>query len=172
MILENTGRFILLIALQVFVFNNIHLSGMLNPLIYVMIILSLPIEISVWATLLIGFFTGLTIDLFTHTPGMHTMATVFMAYLRPYVLKLIAPREGFEFGTRANIIDFQFNQYLSYASILIFAHHLLLFSIENYSSGHFLFTFQKVIYSTIFTLLLVLLFQYLNPKKQRAGGQV
>ena len=84
-------NFILLVFLQVFILNNIQFSGYINPYIYVLFILILPFEIPSWFLIIIAFFLGLTIDLFSHTVGMHSSATVFMAFLRPYVLKIISP---------------------------------------------------------------------------------
>ena len=40
--------FILLILLQVLFFNNIQFSGYVNPYVYIMFILLLPVEIPSW----------------------------------------------------------------------------------------------------------------------------
>ncbi len=93
--------FILLILLQVLLFNNIQFSGYVNPYVYIMFILLLPVEIPSWLLLIISFFTGLIIDLFTGTPGMHTSATVLAGFVRPYVLRIISPRDGYEARLRS-----------------------------------------------------------------------
>ena len=95
-ILRYAGLFILLILLQVVVFNNLQLSGYINPYIYVMFILLLPYEISGWLLLGLGLLTGLTVDTFMNTIGMHSSATLFMAFLRPYVLNLFTDREDID----------------------------------------------------------------------------
>src|SRR6056297_4336346 len=88
--------FILLLTLQILVLNNIQLSGFINPYLYVLFILILPFETPKWMLLLLAFILGMVVDLFSHTPGMHTSATVFMAFLRPYVLEFFSPRDGYE----------------------------------------------------------------------------
>jgi len=78
--------FILLIMAQVLVFNNIQFSGYVNPYVYIMFILLLPVDIPAWLLLLLSFATGLIIDFFSGTPGMHTSATLTAGFVRPYVL--------------------------------------------------------------------------------------
>ena len=98
--------FILLILLQVLVMNNIQFSGYVNPYIYVMIILLLPVEISAWLLLLISFITGFTIDIFSGTPGMHASATVLAGFARPFVLRIISPRDGYESGVAPSMLTY------------------------------------------------------------------
>ena len=73
----------ILILLQVLLFNNIQFSGYVNPYVYVMFILILPVEIPSWLLLLLSFMTGIVIDLFSGTPGMHSSATVLAVLYVP-----------------------------------------------------------------------------------------
>jgi rod shape-determining protein MreD len=155
-------------AVQVFVLNNIYLGGAFNPYLYVLIILSLPIELSALAILLIGFFTGFTLDLFTHTLGMHTMALTLLAFLRPKILMLVAPRDGFEFGSSVNVRDMGWGKYSVYALFLIFPHHLLLFSLEGFSTGLIWLAVQKTLLNTLLTLGMILLVQSFAPIKDKS----
>lgn len=163
-IIENSVRWILVLAIQVLVLNNVHLGGVFNPLMYVIVVLSLPLELSGVAVLLVGFFSGLFVDVFSHTMGLHTMALTFLAYLRPFVLRFIAPRDGFDFGTKPSMYDFGFGRYLIYVAILVFAHHFLLFFLEGFGSGIGWLTIQRIFLNTVLTLLLVFLFQSFRKK--------
>ncbi len=89
---------IILILLQILLFNNIQFSGYVNPYVYIMIILLLPAVIPHWLLLIVSFLTGLIIDLFSGSPGMHTSATLLAGFSRPYVLRIISPRDGYESG--------------------------------------------------------------------------
>jgi rod shape-determining protein MreD len=91
--------FILLILFQVLLFNNIQFSGYVNPYVYIMFILLLPVEIPGWLLLLLSFFTGMIIDFFSGSPGMHSFASVLAGFVRPYVLRIISPRDGYEPGS-------------------------------------------------------------------------
>ena len=159
--------FILLVLIQVFVLNNIQLGGFLNPYLYVLFILLLPFEIPNWLLLIVAFLLGLTIDLFSNTIGMHCSATVFMAFLRPYVLKIISPRDGYESETLPQLKFYGPAWYIRYSIILVFAHHLFLFYIEVFKLSYFFTTFVRVILNTILTIILILISQYFFSKDVR-----
>ncbi len=165
-ILRNIFRWVMLMALQVLVLNNIYLGGVFNPYIYVLIILSLPIEIPALAVLLIGFFTGFVLDVFTHTLGMHTMAFTLIGFLRPKVLSLVAPRDGYEFGILANVRGMGWGKYGFYAFLLVFPHHLLLFILEGFSTGLIWLAVQKTLVNTLLTLVMIFIVQSFSPVKE------
>ncbi len=148
------------------VLNNIQLGGYLNPYLYIMFILALPFNTPKWLLLILAFALGIGVDLFSSTMGMHTMSLVFMAFLRPSVLKVIAPRDGYDTNQTPGIQDFDFRWYLIYVSILTFAHHFVLFYIEVFRFSDFFFTFSKVIVSSLFTILLLLISQLFNYNAQ------
>ena len=160
-------NFILLVLIQVFILNNIQLGGYVNPYLYILFILILPFEIPNWFLLVIAFLLGFSIDLFSNTIGMHTSATVFMAFLRPYVLKIISPRDGYETETLPQLRYYGVAWFIRYAAILIFAHHLFLFYIEVFKLSNFFATFVRVILNSIFTFILILISQYFFRKDTR-----
>lgn len=169
-IFRNIGRFILLVLLQGLILNDAHLfQGMAVPFLYVFFLLMLPLETPRWLELIIGLVCGLAIDMFTNTIGMHASACVVLAYLRPLVLKGIAPRDGYEFGMRPTVSDMGPAWYLKYAIVLIFIHHLWLFFLEVYTFSGFFNTLLRAVLSTFFTFVLVLLSQYLTFPKRSAG---
>jgi len=159
--------FIVLVFLQVFILNNIQFSGFINPYIYVLFILILPFETPKWLLLVVAFALGITIDLFSSTLGMHSAATVFMAFARPYVLKVISPRDGYESETLPQLRFYGVNWFLKYSVILILLHHFFLFYIEVFRFSGFFTTFIRVVLSSIFTIVLVLISQYFYRKDTR-----
>ncbi len=161
LLIRNIFRFIILVLLQIFVFDKIMLNGYLNPYIYVIFILMLPFEISGWLLLLSSFLLGLTIDIFSHTGGMHAAASVFMAFARPGVIKLLGKKEDLEPGQFPNARDFGIMWFITYTFILVFLHHLILFNIEIFRFNEFFITLFKVLINTIFTTVLILIAQFL-----------
>ena len=159
--------FVLLVFLQVFLLNNIQFSGYINPYIYILFILILPFETPKWLLLVLAFILGITIDLFSGTLGMHSSATVIMAFVRPYVLKVISPRDGYESETLPQLRYYGVNWFLKYSVILVFIHHIFLFYIEVFRFSHFFTTFVRAILSSIFTIILVLISQYFYRKDTR-----
>lgn len=167
-IIRNILRFFVLILVQVLVVKNIELGRFINPFVYVLFIIVLPFETPKWLLLVAAFVLGISIDMFYDTSGMHAAACVLMAYIRPGVLKLFSPRDGYEFGTQPSIQYLGIPWFLSYAGILVVAHHLVLFYIEIFRFNEFFSTFFRVIVSSIFTLLLVVISQYLFQRKKES----
>lgn len=170
-VLGNIGRFIFLILFQGIILNDVNLmDGMAIPYLYVIVILMLPLETPRWLELIIGLVCGISMDMFTNTLGIHASACVMLAYARPLMLRAIAPRDGYEFGQWATIQSLGLTWYLKYAGLLIFVHHTWLFFLEVYSFKGFFDTFARVIFSTMFTLILAILSQYLitSNKTSRA----
>jgi hypothetical protein len=165
-IIRNIIRYILLVGVQVLIINNIELGRFINPFLYVLFIIILPFETPKWLVLLSAFIIGITIDMFTDTGGMHAAACVFMGYIRPGILKLFSPRDGYEFGTQPTVQYLGIPWFLSYAGILVLAHHLILFYVEIFRFSEFFSTFFRVIISSLFTLLLVIVTQYLFYRKK------
>lgn len=162
---RNLLRIVILVVIQVFILNNIQFSGFVNPYFYVLFILLLPFETPGWLLLSLAFVLGITIDLFSNTPGLHASATVFMAFLRPLVLDYFAPRDGYVPGTFPRIYYYGFGWFFQYSAILILGHHFFLFYMEVFQLSDFLLTFKRVVYSTIFTLFLVIISQFFIFRK-------
>jgi rod shape-determining protein MreD len=162
---RNIARFIVLVLAQILILNNIQVSGYIVPYIYVLFILLLPFETPGWLLLLSGFALGITVDLFTQTPGMHAAACVFMAFLRPSVLEMSAPRDGYEAGTFPRVHYLGFQWFLRYTVILVLAHHFLLFYIEVFRFSEFFSTLLRVLLSSLFSVVLIMLSQYFIYRK-------
>ncbi len=151
---------VVLILLQVLVLNNIQFSGYVNPYVYIMIILILPSLTPSWLILLIAFFTGLVIDLFFGSPGMHASATLIAGFARPFVLRIIAPRDGYDPGSSLSMASYGFRWFVIYATAIVLIHHTSLFFIEVFRFTDFFRTILRIIVSSIFTLAFILLIEY------------
>ncbi|MEQ8324846.1 MAG: rod shape-determining protein MreD [Vicingaceae bacterium] len=155
--------FVLLVLLQVLVFNNLHLSFLLNPYVYVLFILLLPFETPGWLTLSLAFFTGLVMDAFCNTMGLHTMSIVLLAFGRKYLLELMAPRDGYDQGKYPHYSNMGLFWFIIYGGILTLIHHLCLFILEDFRLAYFLLALAKSFLSTLFSMaimLILMLFSY------------
>lgn len=81
--LEYLAVFLLLVVLQEFVFDNINLGGVVNPYIYIMFIIMLPLDTPGWLLLLLGFGTGAAVDFMSGTPGLQAVSSTWLAFVRP-----------------------------------------------------------------------------------------
>ena len=164
-IIRNIVRFVFLVLFQILIMDNVMINGYLIPYFYILFLILMPFETPKWMQLVTGFFLGLSIDLHQHTLGMHTAATVFIAFLRPYLLNLFAPRDGYEPDTFPRIHYYGLVWFFKYAAIITFAHHLLLFYLEIFSLSEFFSTFLRVILSTLLSVSTIVLSQYFIFRK-------
>jgi rod shape-determining protein MreD len=159
-------RFAVLIAVQVVLLNNVQVSGYVNPFLYVLFVLTLPVRFPKSAVLLLAFVTGLVIDMFSDTAGMHAAACVLMAYVRPAVLRFYSPRDGYDTEAVPGIAQFGFQWFLVYAGTLVLIHHLALFFIEVFRFSEFPATIARALLSASVTLVLILIAQFLAGSKR------
>lgn len=160
-------RFALLAFAQVMILNNVHLHGLFNPYIYPLFILLLPFETPPWLVLIIGFLCGLVIDLYSNSLGLHAAATTFVAFLRPYMINLLKPAAGYQPEDKPTIASMGFLWFIVYASVLVFMHHVVFFMIETLSFRQFLFVISKIAVSTIVSLSLIVILQYLFYRRKK-----
>jgi len=164
-IARNIFRFVVLILFQVLVMDNVMINGYMIPYIYILFILLMPFETPRWIQLLSGFALGFVMDLFAGTPGMHTAASVLIAFVRPYLLDLLASRDGYEIETYPRIHYYGFLWFLKYAALIVVIHHLALFYLEVFQLKHFFSTFLRVILSSILSTSTIVLSQYFVFRK-------
>jgi rod shape-determining protein MreD len=163
--------FIALILLQLLLFNNIQVSGYINPYIYIMAILILPATLPQWLILIISFLTGFIIDLFSGSLGMHSAATLLAGFVRPYVLTLISPRDGYEQDSDLSMGIYGVRWFFIYASIIVVIHHLALFYLEVFRLTDFFRTMLRVILSSAISITFIMLIGYYRKGRRRAGSR-
>ncbi|WP_298342105.1 rod shape-determining protein MreD [uncultured Algibacter sp.] len=148
----HTIRFVALVFVQILILNHINFLGYINPYVYILFIALFPVKNNRAILILLAFLLGITIDMFLDTGGIHAGASVFVAYVRPLVLKtsfgMIYEHQTIKFNT----VDF--GSKLTYFTLLTILHHIVLFSLEIFSISKILLIFQKTLFSSIFTILL------------------
>ncbi|MBN2829899.1 MAG: rod shape-determining protein MreD [Candidatus Cloacimonetes bacterium] len=165
LVLQQIGSFIVLVLVQVLILNNIKFLGIINPYLYILFILTLPLSINRGLLLFLAFVLGLSIDIFSNTPGMHAFATVFVAFFRNPIIKLLIPRDDNYELIIPSMKSFGMGQFVRYAVLMVLVHHLILFSVESFSLNALGLLFLRLFFSSIFTLLLVLGIERLRLKK-------
>ncbi len=166
-LVKNIFRLAIFILVQVFVLNKIpHLHRFIIPLLYFLFILWLPFSITRIGLLLVGFVTGLILDYFTMTPGLHTAACVLIAYVRPFVINLLIPKDTAEFNYREpSPRGMGWAPYTVYVFVLTLLHHTYLVLLEWLDFGTFLDFIIKVGATTGISLLLIFTVELLFPRK-------
>lgn len=171
-IFQNVFRFLFLVMLQVLLLNHIQWSGFVNPYVFLLFVLLLPYETPKWLLLISALLIGLTIDMFGNTGGMQAAATVLMAFARPGILRLIAPRDGYEAETKLTPYAMGFKWFFTYVSFAVLVHHLAYFYIEVFRFAEFFITFFKAILNSAVTILLIVLGQSIFSKRSKKTERV
>lgn len=147
--------------MQVLIIQNINLTGYVILLPYILVIIILPFETNKLIVLFTAFLLGVCVDYFYDSSGLHAAACTVMGFSRHYVLKYIAPRDGYDIGVKPTIEDMGLEWFLRYAGTLVLLHHFFLFYLEIFRFSEFFQTFLRVLLSSVGTLGLIILIQFL-----------
>jgi rod shape-determining protein MreD len=161
---RNITRFLIFLLIQVSILKHLDLGRFINPFLYVIFILMLPIKSNQALVMILAFFTGLTIDMFYNTMGYNAAACVFMAYCRPRILRTYAPKGEYDTSAKPTIQSLGLPWVLSYVGTMVFLHHLVLFFLEAFTLSSFFSTLGIVIVSSICTVGLVVLSQFIMQR--------
>lgn len=152
--IHRIGWFIGLVLLQALILNNVHIGGYATPFLYIYLILKFNSDTSRNELMLWAFFLGLSVDMFSNTPGMNAAATVLLAFLRPVFLRLFTPRDN-----QDNLIpsfkSMGGGSFLKYIIASVFIHHLTLLTIEFFSFSSLLLLFARVMACTFLTVICI-----------------
>ena len=152
--------FVLLVLIQVLILNQVQFSGYVNPYIYVLFVLLLPLNSPRYVVLITAFLIGLTIDVFSNSLGIHSFSTVFIAYLRPAVVRLISNREE-DRNDYPGLKQNNLRWFIYYTSVLVIMHHFVLFYLEIFTFYNFFGTLFRVFLSSLFSIFTIVLSQFL-----------
>lgn len=151
-------RFILFLLLQALVLNHVPpLHRFASPIIYFQFLLWMPFSISRLSLLFSGFALGFALDLFTHTPGLHASAATLIAYLRPFLISIMVPKDTRELAIGSPSWQSMGNlSYFIFTLTLTLFHHTWLVFLEWMTFANFFYFAGKVVASTVLSMLLML----------------
>jgi rod shape-determining protein MreD len=164
-LLVNVFRFILLLAVQIIVFNNINFLGYVSPFPYLLFIILYPVNGNKTGLLVASFLLGLIVDMFSNSGGIHATACLALAYLRPYIFK-------FAFGLSYEYQTIKLNDVLtperfSFILLSVVIHHFTLFLLEAFQVSFFWDILLRTLLSTVFTILICIIIIYLIKPSKR-----
>ena len=160
-VLIRVAWFIGLVLLQVLLLNNISLFGLATPFLYIYLILILDKNINRISLMLIAFALGLTIDIFSNTPGVNAAASVFLAFIRPSLLQMFSPRDEFE-NFEPGIHTLGIGTFVRYVSIAILLHHTAVFLLEVFSFANIGYVALRILCSTLLTVMMVITIDFVR----------
>jgi rod shape-determining protein MreD len=172
-VVRYTIRFVVLILVQYLLCTEVPLGNKIVPYLYFVYILWLPINLSRFWLMIIGFVVGLTLDFLLLTPGVHAAACVLIAYLRPWLITLMLPKEVTEIKyMEPSVRSMGLTTYAVYVGILTAFHHAYLIFIQWIKVGNLWFFIQKIVLTTLVSLILIIVAELLTNRKRKIRGTV
>ncbi len=157
---------VFLILFQVLVLNKLNVSTYVHPYVYPMFILLLPFDTPKWLMLPLAFAIGLTIDMFNNTAGMHASACVFIAFIRPQLIKFYTPITGYESVTAPSISQLGVIWFSLFTVTMIFIHHLIYYMLQVFWIHDPGFLILKVLFSTGVSTALIIILAFLFAQRK------
>ncbi|WP_298879174.1 rod shape-determining protein MreD [uncultured Polaribacter sp.] len=157
--------FIFLLILQVIILNNINFLGYINPYLYISFVFLYPLKESRFRFLFFSFLLGILIDFFSDSGGIHAFSILFIAYIRLFFVNLYfrkIPADYPFFKLKSE----SFGKVFNYVVTLTLIHHLIYFSFANFSFQNLSMVFLNTLYSSVFTLILFFLGNYIFTKSE------
>ena len=163
----NILRFIVLLLAQVLIFSHITFSPLVNCYVFPLFVLLLPFETPRWLLMLIGMFSGLALDVFLGSTGMHAATGLMLGYLRPLLINVITPK-GTEFEISPNIHAQGLAWFLIYTGVATFIYLLFYFLVEAATFYNLFWLTVKTILSLATSVMFMLIFLFLfSARKKR-----
>jgi rod shape-determining protein MreD len=156
--------FILCIATQELVFNQLYVLRMVTPFLYLYFLLKLPSGQGRNYLILLSFFLGLIIDAFGNTPGMHAAACSVAGFVRPYVITSLHEK-GLSDGTIPSYRSMGHAGFIKYVFFLVAVHHATLAIVESIAFFDIYFLFLRIFANTVLTATLLCIIELFGLNK-------
>ena len=161
--LKRLGLFFVFVLAQTMVLGRIHLFGYATPLLYVYFVTMFNRNYPKWAVLLWSFAMGLTIDVFSNTPGVAAASLTLIGAIQPYFLEPFIPRDSVD-DLRPSIRTIGMVKYVYYITVLVVLYCIVFFSLEAFNFFNWMDILKSVGGSAVITLVLILTFESVSGK--------
>lgn len=161
-IIRQIPFYIVVLLLQMFFFNNIHLFNHAVPLVYVMLIINIPKNIERWQVMLTAFVIGLMADSTVNTPGISAASLTMVAFLQNPMLKLFTQRANAE--VRPSLHEMGNIEYPLFVGMLLLIFFTVYFLLTDFTFSHWQAMILDIIGSSFITWILVLAYAVIRDK--------
>ncbi len=152
---KQIGRYIVVMLLQVLLFDQLQLLGVCHPYIYILCLMMMPITLPHSADMFIGAAVGLVMDVFCNSLGIHTASCIFLMFIRPYLLGAIVNDKD-RLNEQISLHTLGMDGLMKYTVILVVIHHMMVFLLAAWSWSHIGFVLIETIVSSIVTVFIII----------------
>lgn len=160
---KQIGRYVVVMLLQVLLFDQLQLLGICHPYIYILCLLMMPITLPHSADMIIGAVAGLIMDIFCNSLGIHMASCILIMFIRPYLIGSIVNDKD-RLNEQISLHAISLEALLKYVIILVLLHHLTLFSLAAWSWHHIGFVLLETVVSSAITIAVIIGYNILRYK--------
>jgi rod shape-determining protein MreD len=160
---KQLGRYIIIMLLQVLLFDQLQLWGACHPYIYILCLLMMPITLPHSMDMLLGAAAGIVMDVFCNSLGVHTAACILLMFIRPYLIGFIVNDKD-RLNEQISLRAIGMEALVKYVVILVLIHHLMVFSLAAWSWTHMSFVLLETFVSGIITIAIIIGYNILAHK--------
>ena len=153
---------IIIITLQLFMFNNIGFLGFINPWIYILLLIIIPQNIKNNYFMIIAFFIGLILDSLFYTFAINTISLISIAWIRPMIIKKIFSGKNYNKKKFISIQNNGLYPYLKYISLIVLIHHSIIITIDYVSFIKLDEILFKILLSSFMTIIIITCISFVN----------
>ncbi len=158
--------FIVLLFLQILLFNYVSIGIGMIPFVYILGLILLPIEVPNWFLLIYAFVLGICVDVAGDTMAINTSALLMAAFVRPRLIRFLSPDDGYKAGTLPSFFSFKPKLFLTYVAIIVFIHQLVFFSLDIFKLSKILIVLFKAFVNTFYSLIFIIIIHLLFMKNK------
>ncbi len=147
---------IVLVIAQVLICNHIMLFNMAAAFVFIYIIISLPMNLKTDSLLTWAFLAGLTVDIFSDTLGLNSLACTVLAMVKRPVLFAYIPRDDHTKNVVPSLHSLGFSVYAKYLVTMAALYCAMVFTIEYFSFAAVKEIVIMTAASTVFTASVLL----------------
>ncbi|MCY3998695.1 MAG: hypothetical protein OXC92_03865 [Flavobacteriaceae bacterium] len=138
---------------QVLIFSNFNLLYSIDPQVYLLYLLFLPITINQMGLLLIGFFMGICIDLLLDLPAINTIATITILLVRPVIINMFYKKSQNKLIAENRIVKLHRNIGVIISFIVL--HQLIYFLLEFSMFKNFVGFLKNFVLTSLISFLFI-----------------
>ncbi|MBQ2073459.1 MAG: rod shape-determining protein MreD [Bacteroidaceae bacterium] len=125
-------QIMIILALQVLVFDYIHLWGYATPLLGVMVVVYSPLSDNRVTNLVMSFMAGIVMDMFTNSPGVAAASMTLASFVQHPLLEMMVPKDSDE-NMLPSWHTMGMSSYSAYLAIMLAVYHVAYFVLEVFS---------------------------------------
>lgn len=164
--IELVNRLVMFLALflaQVLILNHVHLFGVGIPLLYVYFAVTFRRHFPKWLILVSCFLLGLSIDIFSSTPGLASTVLTLVGLAQPYLLELLVPRDS-AVDLESSVKTLGFSKFATLSGLLTLLYCLVFFALEAFNFFDILLWLARSLVSAALTMVLLLAIESVRSK--------